>query len=299
MLARTAHLRSELAAASARPTIRHVLPMLKKVSIPGASLSVYDQGQGDPLLFVHGFPLDHRQWHSQLTALAVSHRVIAPDLIGYGGSHAPVESLPSVLSMERFADDCAALLDALAVRQPVIFCGLSMGGYIAWQFVRKHHARLRGLILCNTRSAADAPEAAEGRRKLAAMVREQGMEPIVQAMQLKLLWSGSGHRHPDIASQVRAMMHAAQPEAAAATLFGLAERPDATSLLGNIDLPTLVVAGVHDVISTPHEMHEIARSIPAAHFELIEEAGHLSPLENPLPVNAAIVKFLAGLPPAH
>lgn len=270
--------------------------MLKTVSIPGARLSVYDQGEGPPLLFAHGFPLDHRMWHSQLTALAVSHRVIAPDLRGFGDSHAPLDELPPVLGMEQFAHDCAAVLDALEVREPVVFCGQSMGGYIAWPFVQLHRARLRGLVLCDTRAVADDAEMAATRRRQAALVLEHGMEILVQAMSLRLMWQGAEYKNPDLEPEVRAMIHAAQPRAAAATLYGLAERPDVTARLGSIDVPALVLVGVHDTISPPHEMHALAQAIPGAEYRLVEEAGHLAPLENPAAVNTAMIEFLAGLP---
>ena len=106
-----------------------------------------------PLLLVHGFPLDHTMWAAQIEAISSRCRVIAPDLRGFGRSPPAGERT----TMEQFADDLAGLLDAIGISEPVVYCGLSMGGYIGWQFWRKHANRLRGLILCDTRATADSP----------------------------------------------------------------------------------------------------------------------------------------------
>lgn len=124
--------------------------MLKQIDIAGTTLSVADVGHGPPILFVHGFPLDHSMWRHQIAELSRDHRCIAPDLRGFGQSRVTAGKV----SMEQFADDLAELLDALGVTEPVVFCGLSMGGYIAWPFVRRHATRLRALILCDTRDPA-------------------------------------------------------------------------------------------------------------------------------------------------
>src|SRR5438094_4929210 len=136
--------------------------MRKLVAIPGSTLNVEEVGQGTPILFVHGFPLDHTMWRHQIADLSSDFRCIAPDLRGFGQSSVTA----GTVTMEQFADDLAELLEALHVTEPIVFCGLSMGGYIAWQFARRHAPRLKGLILCDTRADPDAPEAAADRLKL-------------------------------------------------------------------------------------------------------------------------------------
>src|SRR4051812_18843041 len=118
---------------------------MKKVRVGDLEMHVVDRGEGGiPLLLVHGFPLDHTIWQPQINECAVRGRVIAPDLRGFGGSGVTT----GTVTMERHADDLAGLLDALEVREPIVFCGLSMGGYVAWQFWRKYPERVRGLVLC-------------------------------------------------------------------------------------------------------------------------------------------------------
>src|SRR4029078_1560002 len=122
---------------------------MKTAKISTGELAYIDRGVGQPVLLVHGFPLDHTMWDAQIEALCKHSRVIAPDLRGFGKS--PLGSVDPVngITMERYADDLAELLDVLQLGtdQPIVFVGLSMGGYIAWQFVRKYAARLRAVAL--------------------------------------------------------------------------------------------------------------------------------------------------------
>src|SRR5262245_32136019 len=154
------------------------LARTKRIQIDQVELSMTDAGQGPPLILIHGFPLDHTMWNEQIVALAKARRVIAPDLRGFGASQVP----PGTATMEQMADDIAAILDALEIREPIALVGLSMGGYVAFQFVRKYGHRLGALVLADTRSSADAPEAAAGRLKLAAHVLAAGTGYAADAM---------------------------------------------------------------------------------------------------------------------
>jgi pimeloyl-ACP methyl ester carboxylesterase len=197
--------------------------------------------------------------------------------------------------MEQFADDLAALLDALSITEPVVLCGLSMGGYVAWQFARRHSARLRGLILCDTRALPDSSEAAAGRLKLAEDVVPLGPEIVVRAMLPRLVAPGFRVREPSWIEEIRQVMLGTSPHGIAAASRGMAERADARPWLAAIDVPSLVLVGEQDVISTPAEMSEIASTLPQATFRIIADAGHLAPLENSGPANEAIREFLAAL----
>src|SRR5262245_22137150 len=122
--------------------------VMPQISVGSVSLNVLDEGRGHPLLLVHGFPLDHSMWKGQIGELSKNFRVIAPDLRGFGQS-SPISGDDAVVTMAQFADDLAALLAAMSVAEPVTFCGLSMGGYIAWQFAARNPQRLARLILCD------------------------------------------------------------------------------------------------------------------------------------------------------
>jgi pimeloyl-ACP methyl ester carboxylesterase len=262
---------------------------MKQIQVGDFSMAVCERGQqGPPLLLVHGFPLTHAMWQPQIDFFAQRCRVIAPDLRGFGQTG--IVAGPS--SMEQMADDLASLLDAMQIREPVIFCGLSMGGYIGWEFWRKHRGRLAALIQCDTRAVADTPEVAKGRRILAAKVLAEGSTVADEAMLPKLFSPEAKDKTPQLIDSVRKMITSNPPASIAAALEGLATRRDSRPLLPQIDVPTLVIVGQYDAISPVEEMRQIAEAIPSAEFAEIPNAGHLATLENPTAVNEAISKFI-------
>lgn len=262
---------------------------MRMVSIGDIQLAVEERGTGKPLLMVHGFPLDHSMWKFQIDGLSSQFRVIAPDLRGFGKS----DVTPGTVLMEQLADDLAKLLDALQVSEPIAFCGLSMGGYVAWQFVQRHRRRLDRLIVCDSRAVADSKEVAEGREKSAERVLAEGAKIVADTMMPKLFYRDA-EGEKDFVRQTEQVMLATNVEGMAAALRGMAKRPDVTGLLGGFDVPTLVICGEHDVISPAKEMRAIAEGIPGAQYVEIAGAGHMAPLEKPAEVNAAIERFLKG-----
>lgn len=258
------------------------------INLGDITLNVVERGSGPVLLLVHGFPLDHQMWRHQLDGLASDYRVIAPDLRGFGQSTVT----PGVVTMQRFANDLAALLDELQVREPITLCGLSMGGYIAWQFAQQHRQRLAKLVLCDTRVAADTAEAAKARLENAQKVLAEGPQAIVDGMIAKLFAPQTASQQPDLVKGQREIMLGTKPEGIAAALRGMAEREDFSGRLAEFDLPTLVICGEHDAIAPPEEMRAIAAGLPRATFALIAEAGHMAPLEQPTAVNQALQAFM-------
>lgn len=262
---------------------------MKTIKLRDATLSIADVGSGPTLLLVHGFPLDHSMWRHQLESLGDTYRVIAPDLRGFGASSGATDTI----TMEQLADDMAELLDALGIVEPITFCGLSMGGYVAWQFWQRHASRLARLILCDSRAIADSAEAARGRLDLANRVLSEGAAIVAEAMLPKLFAEKTIREQADMVAATRQVMQATSPAAVAGTLRGMAQRPDMTSALADIDIPTLVICGEHDVISTADEMRSIAAALPNATFVEVPGSGHMTPLEGPETVNRAIRGFLA------
>lgn len=262
--------------------------MLRTIDVNGVRFQVADEGIGPVILFAHGFPLDHTMWGAQIAEFSKTHRVIVPDLRGFGGTDGALYSI----SMQQFADDVADLLVALQADRPITFCGLSMGGYVGWQFALRHPQWLDRLILCDTRAAADSPEAANNRLKMADIVTKEGPEPVAWAMMPKLFWSITNERQPELPKQVRQTVMNTNPMAIAAAHRGMAVRPDVTELLPSFRFPTLVICGEHDAISPPTEMKAFADAMPNAKFVAIPEAGHMAPMENPTAVNKAIRDFL-------
>lgn len=267
---------------------------MPRVTVNGFELHYVEHGEGTPLLCVHGFPLSHAMWREQLGELSRSFRVIAPDLRGFGQS--TLGDLASdQLSMEQLADDLAQLLTALGISEPIVLCGLSMGGYVAWQFARKYRPRLKALIQCDTRALADTPEGVANRQRLAALVLDKGSEVIASTMLPSLFSVQTTEKQHAAIAQMRDIIHSTSPATIAAALRGMAARPDVREWLPTCDLPTLLICGIDDKISTVNEMREIAAALPQARLVVVPDAGHMAPLENPAFVNAAILREFEGL----
>jgi len=265
------------------------------VDLSTTSLAFVDRGDGVPVLLVHGFPLDHTMWDAQIEALAGSCRVIAPDLRGFGRSPLGNINVERGVSMEQYAEDLAELLEALAVVESIVLVGFSMGGYVAWQFMRKHPERVRALVQCDTRSAADSDDARAARIKIAESVANTGSGPVADAMLPKLLSPRTLESGAPVVARVRAMIERTGPAAIAAAQRGMAARPDVSELLPKISVPTLVLCGEQDAISPPREMQAIAEAIPNAEFLVIPGVGHMTTMENPQAVNDALVRFVEGV----
>lgn len=270
---------------------------MKTVKVSTGAISYIDRGAGQPILLIHGFPLDHTMWDAQIEALSEHARVIAPDLRGFGtsplGDIDPVRGIP----MERFADDLAELLDALtpAIDRPVVLVGFSMGGYIAWQFVRRHAARLCALIQCDTRAMADTDEARAGRLKMAEKVAEWGSARVAEMMGPKLCAPSTFESKPEVIAAVRRVVENTSPAGIAAAQRGMAARPDMTGFLPQIKLPTLIVVGAEDAISPLAEMQSIAAAIPHSQFVIIPNSGHMTTMENPAAAIRSLQIFLNAL----
>jgi pimeloyl-ACP methyl ester carboxylesterase len=237
------------------------------------------------LLLLHAFPLQRRMFDPQKDALAAVARLMTLDAPGAGDSEL------SDVSMERIADCAALLLDQQKIERAVIG-GVSMGGYAAFAFVRRHPERLRGLILANTRAAADNDEAKKARRLLAEVARTQGASEVANRMLPRLLGDTTRAQRHEIVEYVREMIEATDPEAIAALSLALGERADSHDLLESIQVPTLVIAGEEDPIAPPQEAAGWAARIPDAKFVAISEAGHLPNVETPERFNEEVIQFL-------
>lgn len=258
------------------------------VTLNGIRLACYQRGKArtTALLLIHGFPLDHRLWTAQLRGLAASTHVIAPDLRGHGRSTVT----PGPLTMEQHADDLAALLDHLGVERAVVG-GLSMGGYIAFAFWRRHPERVRALVLADTRAEPDSVIARLGRDAASQRVQQAGAAALADEMLPKLL-APANLANPKVTGTARDMM-AAQPVAGiVGALAGLRDRADSRPTLPTITVPALILVGEADTLTPPSDAAAMAVGIPGARLVTIPKAGHLSPLENPRAFNAALRAFI-------
>ncbi|MCA9260418.1 MAG: alpha/beta hydrolase [Planctomycetales bacterium] len=258
----------------------------------GYSLSTLEYGEGDPVVLLHGFPFDGVMWDAQIAALQETYRVIVPDLRGFGTSTLAADDVGAGVDMRSYADDVAAALDEMGVDQPLTLAGFSMGGYVAWQFALHYRDRLRALILCDTRAAADAPEAQHGREKMAEACLDNRSSAPALEMLPKLLAPETLEQRPEVVDAVREMIERASPQAIAAAQRGMARREDVRHLLGEIDVPALCLVGRYDVISPIAEMQDMAATLPQGELVEIPAAGHMTVIENADAVSDAILAFL-------
>jgi pimeloyl-ACP methyl ester carboxylesterase len=197
--------------------------------------------------------------------------------------------------MDVYADDLAALLDVLKLDRAVI-AGLSMGGYVAMAFARRHARRIAALILADTRAGADTPEAGAGRRQTADRVLREGVGVVAATMIEKLIAAATRSQRPALADDLNAIMLSNTPQGVAAALHALADRPDSLASLAAITAPTLVIVGEQDVLTPPAESEKIAAAVRGARLARIADAGHAPNLEQPAAFNDAVRSFLATLP---
>jgi pimeloyl-ACP methyl ester carboxylesterase len=270
-----------------RPSVR--AGAFQHVELAGLNVALDVQGDGQPVLFVHGFPLDRTVWR-HLMAPLTGRRRIAPDLRGLGLSDAP----DGVYSMPQYADDLVAVLDALDAERAVV-CGLSMGGYIAFELIRRHPDRVAALMLINSRAEADSPAARDGRDEMIKLVQDEGTAALADLLMPKLLAPESLSALPEVADRVHTMITNAPAAGVIGALRAMKDRADSTALLETISVPTLVVAGREDQLIPVDHARAMARRIPDAQFTLIAGAGHLVPVEQPIPTSRVIAEFLDAL----
>jgi pimeloyl-ACP methyl ester carboxylesterase len=253
-------------------------------------LAYSDAGQGQPVLFVHGYPLNRRMWQPQIDGLSGMCRTLAIDLRGHGES----QIVPGPYRMEQLADDLNAFLDALGVRQPIVLTCLSMGGYVAFAFYRKYPQRVAGLALTATRALPDSPEVRANRTQAIATITEKGMAPIADSMAPRLL--APSHANSPLVNQVRGIMLETSPEGAMGDLAAMRDRPDSTPTLSQIHCPTIVIHGAEDQViprGEAQEMYEALRAAaPYAEMHILPDAGHMPNLEQPQAYNDILSAFI-------
>jgi 3-oxoadipate enol-lactonase len=262
-----------------------------QVPLADTSLAVHTRGGGIPLLLLHAFPLDHRMWTAQ-EPLAEHLRLIIPDQRGFGGSRAA----GGPASIGQLADDAIALLDALHVDEPAVICGCSMGGYVAQQIAARHPARVRALVLVDTKLEADTPEARAARADLAEKVQRLGQEIVAAAMVPRLLAQvtpAEAMRHrAEVAALLTSMILEQPVGTIVAALRALATRPDMTEAMREVHVPTLLVVGEQDAITPPDCLVRAEAIIPESRLLIVPHAGHMPPLETPAVFNEAVLRFL-------
>ncbi len=246
-------------------------------------------GNGPEIVLLHPFPLNRRFWDSLKPQLSTRYRLILPDLRAHGAS----ELGEGPATMQKLADDLAGLCREEGVRK-AFFVGVSIGGYLLFEFWRRYRDHVAALVLANTRPGAETSEGRTNRLQLADRVLREGTDGFIEEMLAKLLSEATRTNRPDIVSVARRMMQSMSAEDIAAVQRGMAERPDSVATLSTINVPTLIIAGDED--SIPLSEFELMRQhISGSRLQVIAQAGHYAALEKPAEFGALLRTFFDGL----
>ncbi|HTG95506.1 MAG TPA: alpha/beta fold hydrolase [Pyrinomonadaceae bacterium] len=262
---------------------------MPKTRINNIDITYDDTGSGPAVVLIHGYPFNRSMWAEQVSALADSYRVVTLDLRGHGES----ESSTGASTMKLMAQDVAALMDELQIDRAVIG-GLSMGGYVTLAFYQLFAERVEKLLLADTRAQADTEEAKATRGDQVQQIQADGMTGIVTAMLPKLLSPETVSKQPEIVKRVRDMMMHTSPEGAIGALRGMAEREDQTERLSQINVPALIVVGKEDPITPVADSQKMHERIAGSQLVVIENASHVSNIEQSEQFNRALREFLSS-----
>ena len=247
-----------------------------------------EAGSGWPVVLLHGFPLSADMWRPQLENVPDGWRFIAPDLAGFGP-----DALAPVQSMADLADGVIEFLDAMRIEKATLG-GLSMGGYVTFGVMRRDPERAVGLILADTRATADNEQGRAARSKMVETLRMRGVSAVAEEMMPKLLGETTRRNAPEVEARVRGLIEVNTPEGLAGAVTAMRDRPDSTSLLSSISMPTLILVGEEDVLTPPADAEAMRSKVSRAHLVSIPRAGHLSNLEAPEKFSAALSDFLVA-----
>lgn len=271
-----------------------------------SDLNFDDVGSGPEIVLLHGYPFDRSMWREQIDFLTShGYRVIAPDLRGFGETAAqtstgdsagPDHRLKSgpITSMPDMARDAGGLMDHLKIDRAVI-CGLSMGGYVAFEFAHLFPERVRALVLAGTRAPADNEQEKQARAQQVEQMLAKGMNDIAAASLPKLLARRTLAEKPEVVVRLREMILRADPQGAAAAQRGMAARRDYSNDLPGINAPALVIVGRQDQIRPVADAEFMKRGLGTSYLMIIEDAAHMTNMEQPEQFNHALIEFLRSI----
>jgi pimeloyl-ACP methyl ester carboxylesterase len=263
----------------------------KIVRANGTDISYYDFGKGHlPIIFIHGFPFDKSMWKPQLDFFKYAQRVIAYDIRGFGKSKAGSEQI----SISLIADDLIGLMDALQIDKAVV-CGLSMGGYVLLNAVSRFPERFEAIILSDTQCNADSPETREKRYKTIQQIEAGGLTDFAEGFVKNIFCKESLTDKKELVENIKNVILSTDGLTITGTLNALALRGEICSLLKEIKVPALVLCGKEDTVTTPEQAQILQNNITNSRLYSIENAGHMSNLEQPNEFNQHLTNFISRL----
>lgn len=253
------------------------------VEVDGARIFYEARGEGPPMLLLHGYPLSGALFARVREALQDQYTIITVDHRGYGLSEAP----DAPHSIEVYASDALAVLDHLKFDQAIIG-GMSMGGPITLSMYQMAPERFTGMILIDTSAAAAAPPEAGLWRGVEEVIAKNGLDPVITALLPDMLTGETRLREPAVSDYLRKIMQDATVKAGRGGALALAERPDFTSLLGKIKVPTLILVGAEDSLYSIQVSRSMHQKIDNSSLAIVPGGSHATIFEAPGRAAAAI-----------
>jgi 3-oxoadipate enol-lactonase len=253
---------------------------METLNLPNSTISYIRCGHGNPLVLLHGYPLDRRIWDPILPLLENDFELIIPDLRGFGES----KTIDDSYSISEMADDVAKLVEMIGFPK-VFLAGHSMGGYVSLAFARSYPDKLCGLGLISSQAIADTPEKKASRYFSLKQLQESGKESIANPMVGKLTSNSM------LQNQIYNIILSQSEPGIKCAIQALAERPDQTSLLGKLEIPVLVVHGDSDELIPVGQAVEDSQAAGNSNLVVIAKAGHMPMLEYPEDTASALRWF--------
>ena len=260
------------------------------IPVSNFNLSYDDLGESStPVIFLHGYPFSKAMWRKQLEFLQTTNRVIACDIRGFGDS----DDESSILSIDLFADDLLQFMDSLKIEKAVI-CGLSMGGYIALNAYQRSPERFVALILCDTQCIADTPAVKGKRYKTIDDISANGVKNFNDGFIENVFHRDSLSNKKELVEELRKVVFENSQHIITAGLTALAERTETCSTLGAISIPTMIICGKEDKVTPLAQSDFMHQMIEGSTMHVIDNAGHVSNLEQPDEFNQYLLDFLTA-----
>jgi len=261
--------------------------MKNERKIRGINLVYDDLGQGDVILLIHGQPFNRSMWKYQAEEFSKNHRLIIPDLRGYGET----EITEGMVLLDELALDLICLLGDLKIDKAVVI-GLSMGGQIALEMYKLAPGLFKSIVLADTEARAEDEQGYENRINLSKKILLDGMEKFTSERIRHFMCADTFNNKPEVVTHLTQMMITTNPAGSAAVQRGRAERKDYTPLLERIDFPALIIVGAQDEFTPIASAEYMYQQIRNSKMVIIENSGHISNMEQPEEFNKALKQFL-------
>jgi pimeloyl-ACP methyl ester carboxylesterase len=252
------------------------------------SICYDDEGtSGKPIVFIHGFPFSKSSWNPQMEYMRKTNRVISYDLRGFGQSSAGDQEI----SIALLADDLIGLLKALDIKSAIV-CGLSMGGYIILNAVKRYPEMFEAIVLSDTQCIADSDEVREKRQKTIQLIHSGGIHEFTEAFIKSVFYAQTLQDNPAMVEAIKNTILNTAPSTLKSALNALAQRSETCTTLSEMDVPTLIICGMEDKVTPLAQSEFLHTNIRPSILHAIEEAGHLSNLEQQDVFNEHLSNFI-------